>query len=53
MGTSPQSSIFAHEAYGFKAARALKPRDAVWRLEAARMARGPNRAPVNMINIHH
>ena len=46
MGMSPQSIIEAQEVYGFMPARGLKPRKLVWRAEAARMARGPNRAPL-------
>jgi hypothetical protein len=45
IGMSPQSTIFAHDVYGFRFARGLKPRKDVWREEPARMARGPKRAP--------
>lgn len=45
VGISPQSKIFAHDRYGFIPARALKPRNEVWREDAALIARGPNRAP--------
>jgi hypothetical protein len=44
-GMSPQSRICAQLRYGFMLARALKPRNEVWREEAARIARGPNLAP--------
>jgi hypothetical protein len=44
-GMSPQSIILAQEVYGFNPARALKPRNDVCREDAARIARGPNRAP--------
>jgi hypothetical protein len=44
-GTSPQSKTLAHDMYGFMPARALKPLKLVWRAEAARIARGPKRAP--------
>lgn len=37
--------MVAHDVYGLKPARVLKPRLAVWREDAARMARGPKRAP--------
>ena len=46
MGMSPQSSIVKGEVYGFRPRRGLKPRKAVCREEAALMARGPKRAPV-------
>jgi hypothetical protein len=45
IGMSPQSTIFAHDVYGFRFARELKPRKDVWREEPARIARGPKRAP--------
>ncbi len=45
-GMSPQSRMVKGVEYGLRAARWLKPRKEVWREEAARMARGPNRAPV-------
>jgi hypothetical protein len=45
MGISPQSTIEAHDVYGLRPARGLKPRKEVWREEPARMARGPKRAP--------
>ena len=45
MGMSPQSRIRAHDVYGLRPARGLKPRKEVWRALAARMARGPKRAP--------
>ena len=45
---SPQSRIEAHDEYGFMPARGLKPLKGVWRAEAARMARGPKRAPESM-----
>ena len=44
-GISPQSRILAQEVYGLNPARVLNPRKEVWRPEAARMARGPKRAP--------
>ena len=44
-GMSPQSIILAQESYGLMLARGLKPRNEVWRPDAARIARGPNRAP--------
>jgi hypothetical protein len=37
--------------YGLIAALALKPRKEVWRAEAARIARGPKRAPVMSIEV--
>lgn len=43
---SPQSMMEAHDVYGLMPARGLKPRKVVWRAEAARIALGPNRAPV-------
>ena len=46
-GMSPQSRIFAQLWYGLMAARGLKPRNDVCRAEAARIARGPKRAPVS------
>jgi len=45
---SPQSRMRAHDVYGFRPARGLKPRKEVWRALAARMARGPNLAPGNV-----
>jgi hypothetical protein len=45
MGMSPQSRIEGHEVKGLMPARVLKPRWEIWRDEAARMARGPKRAP--------
>ena len=47
MGMSPQSRMVKGEVYGFRPRRGLKPRKAVWREEAARMARGPKRAPAD------
>lgn len=47
-GMSPQSRIVKGVVYGFRAARWLKPRKEVCRDEAARMARGPNRAPFGL-----
>jgi hypothetical protein len=37
--------------YGFIPALALKPRKEVWRAEAARIARGPKRAPAMSIEV--
>src|SRR6187402_1573197 len=51
-GISPQSRMVAQEVYGFRDARRLKPLKEVWRAEAARMARGPKRAPLSVISIH-
>lgn len=42
---SPQSMTLAHDVYGLKPARGLKPLKLVCRAEAALIARGPNRAP--------
>ena len=44
-GMSPQSMIVRGDMYGFRPRRGLKPRAADWRAEAARIARGPKRAP--------
>lgn len=47
---SPQSRMVNGEVYGLREARWLKPRKEVWREEAARIARGPNRAPADELS---
>ena len=44
-GMSPQSLTVAHDLYGLIPARVLKAVPGIWRALAARMARGPKRAP--------
>lgn len=45
IGMSPQSFMVAQALYGLIPARVLKDVPAIWRALAARMARGPKRAP--------
>ena len=45
MGMSEQSRMVSGVVYGFMPARGEKARKGTWRAEAARIARGPKRAP--------